>query len=239
MTQTVKVVSYNIHGGTNTYRIPTLKKIAAYLRKTEADIIILQEVHQNSRKGRQADKLAALLDMDVQFADNHPIHDGYFGNAILSRFPIIDFINIFLPSSGEQRGLLVTTLLIDTIKIHAAVTHLAFSRNERKEQLDSLAKWIVQLNPHETPIILTGDLNTSRAPHLPPLTDLGRATDKDYLYTFSSLRKRIDYIYYSPHWRPLGYSVGKVNYSDHYPIIGELELFSSRIESIGPAFIIK
>lgn len=70
MSKYLRVVSYNIHHGTDVYGNPSLERIAEVLASLDADIIALQEVDMNHpRSGRknQAAELARRLDMGYVF----------------------------------------------------------------------------------------------------------------------------------------------------------------------------
>ena len=89
---TLKVVSYNVglfaHGDMGDKRLVLADSIAAYLRKTEADIICLQEFY-----------LPNALNMDAWFRDHFPgYHADYYvltgekghaGNVTLTRRPVL------------------------------------------------------------------------------------------------------------------------------------------------------
>ena len=89
---TLKVVSYNVglfaHGNMGDRRLVLADSIAAFLRRTDADIICLQEFH-----------LPNTLNMDAWFRDHFPGYtadyyvltgeSGHAGNVTLSRRPVL------------------------------------------------------------------------------------------------------------------------------------------------------
>ncbi|MBO8172379.1 MAG: endonuclease/exonuclease/phosphatase family protein [Bacillaceae bacterium] len=218
----IRMITYNIHSGTDLYRRPTLEQIGDLLKESEADIISLQEVHQNEQKGMQADQLADKLGMNYRFGANHPVGDGFFGNAILTRFPVQAFSNVLLPGLREQRGLLVVKLAVPPVPVYVMSTHLGLKQQERNRQFQRIQEIVSENNPLIHPTLLTGDFNTSRPPVIHPLYDTGKAANQDHVPTFYPLRRRIDFILAGPHFHLLRYRVIKTKYSDHYPILADL-----------------
>ena len=89
----LRLVTYNIHkgigGGDRRYRP---ERIIETLAHVQADIAFLQEVDEDvprSRHDMQAELLAAELGFShLAFQRNVTLKKGWYGNAILSRFPL-------------------------------------------------------------------------------------------------------------------------------------------------------
>src|SRR5579862_4332509 len=98
----LRVLSYNIHkciGGVDRRYEP--ERIAEVIRKLEADVLLLQEVDANvprSKHDHQVDVLGELVGMRYRswFPNVDVRGGGHYGNAILSRFPLIESSNIDL-----------------------------------------------------------------------------------------------------------------------------------------------
>lgn len=163
--QRITVVSYNIHHGEGIDGRLDLERIAAVIRETGADLVSLQEVDQSVSRSANVDQpqaFAKLLEMHVAFGGNIDLQGGKYGNAVLSRFPIVGSKNHLLPNTGggEQRGILeVDVELPQGGQLKFLATHLDH-RSDPAQRLDS-AKFINQAFTTKTkyPVCLTGDLN--------------------------------------------------------------------------------
>lgn len=163
--QRITVVSYNIHHGEGIDGRLDLERIATVIRETGADLVSLQEVDQSVSRSENVDQpqaFAKLLEMHVAFGGNIDLQGGKYGNAVLSRFPIVAHKNHLLPNTGggEQRGILeVDVELPQGGQLKFLATHLDH-RSDPAQRLDS-AKFINQAFAIETkvPVCLTGDLN--------------------------------------------------------------------------------
>lgn len=211
---------YNIHSGKNIFYWPTLTKMIDFFQEKKPDLLALQEVHNNSSKGRQFSKIKQSLGLEAGYGGNLSIGDGHYGNAIFSRFPIIHYQNTLLPSEKEQRGALSATLLIDQRPIQLINTHLGLGRQERTLQL----KQIEQLLTPDQPNLVVGDFNTTAPRSFPQLDDLGKRAGKEDHPTIFPLNKRIDFIFASSVFELIDYEVLKLDFSDHYPIMASLRL---------------
>ena len=101
----------------------------------------------------------------------HFIYDGGpFGNAILTRYPVVESHNLRLPGTFglEPRGLLTAIVIVDGRRIAFSSTHLtegSDGRQSRALQAQAVAR---ALHTMDAPTILAGDLNSDS-------TDLSRA----------------------------------------------------------------
>jgi endonuclease/exonuclease/phosphatase family metal-dependent hydrolase len=103
----IRVATYNIHAAIGTDRRRNLERVAAVIEEIGTDVIGLQEVESRASRGGadQAMKLAAMLGMAC--VEGPMMHEGpgWYGNAILSRLPILDEQRLrFADHSGEPRG---------------------------------------------------------------------------------------------------------------------------------------
>ncbi|MCA9160258.1 MAG: endonuclease/exonuclease/phosphatase family protein, partial [Planctomycetales bacterium] len=104
----VTVLSYNIHHAEGVDGRLDLDRIAAVIRRSQADLVSLQEVDQCVTRSERVDQpreLAKRLGMHVVFGANIDLQGGEYGNAVLSRYPIKFNKNHLLPNvgGGEQR----------------------------------------------------------------------------------------------------------------------------------------
>jgi endonuclease/exonuclease/phosphatase family metal-dependent hydrolase len=167
----LKIVSYNIHkciGGVDRRYEPD--RTAEVLRKLEPDVILLQEVDHGvprSRGDKQVDVLGELCGM--RYRTWYPNVDvrggGQYGNAILSRYPLIESTNIDLTWRFKKRRSALHAVIrvrhdeVDRT-VHVYNMHLGLARFERRIQLRTFLDSHPFANLHqETPIIVGGDLN--------------------------------------------------------------------------------
>ncbi|MGE5187013.1 MAG: endonuclease/exonuclease/phosphatase family protein [Acidobacteriota bacterium] len=167
----LRVVSYNIHkciGGVDRRYEP--ERVADVLKNLEPDVLLLQEVDHNvprSNRDRQVDLLGELVGMRYRtWYPNVAIRGGgEYGNAILSRYPLIESTNIDLSIRFKKRRSVLHGVIrvrhddVDRT-VHVYNMHLGLARFERRIQL---AKFL-DSHPfatlhHDTPVVVGGDLN--------------------------------------------------------------------------------
>ena len=227
----LKVMSYNIHHGTNLFGRNTLDEIAEVIKNSDADIIGLQEIDKGVLRSKFQDQIKYLgekLSMGYVYGYNHNVLGGKYGNGILSKYPIENYENIYLPSGREQRGMLDATINIDGKRINFLVTHLGLNQQERNKQVQSIDKYLDTL---ANPIVLVGDFNSrSDSEEIRYLSkrlmDTAYIADKDDEPTFDLplLSGRIDYIFLDTSLNFRSYQTIKNRVSDHYPTIATFDL---------------
>ncbi len=167
----LRVLSYNIHkciGGVDRRYEPS--RIAEVIRKLDADILMLQEVDAGvarSKRDQQVEVLGEQLGLPYRswFPNVDVRGGGQYGNAILSRYPLIESSNIDLSIRfKKKRSALHAVLRVrhDDIDrtVHVYNMHLGLARYERKIQLQKF----LDCHPfahlhHDTPVVVGGDLN--------------------------------------------------------------------------------
>ena len=126
--------------------------------RLDADVIGLQEVDNRARRsGRvdQAEHIARACGMHHVFAPAHRLGiRGRYGNALLSKTPIVDAAVLPLPRVGgsEPRAVIVAS----TGGLSVAVTHLGRDRAESGAQLVVV---VTALSARPEPRVILGDLN--------------------------------------------------------------------------------
>lgn len=172
----ISAVSYNLHKGLAAgNRRFVLSEIRDALRQVSADIIFLQEVvgchDQRGLTGRgcggasQFEYLADSLWDHYAYGRNAVTEGRDHGNAILSKFPIVDYANIDLSlNRWERRGLLHATIAIPghAQLLHAGCLHLNLLEYHRRRQVDLLQQRIHDAMPLGAPAIVAGDFNDWR-----------------------------------------------------------------------------
>ena len=237
----LRVITYNIHkgiGGVDRRYRP--ERIITTLQHYDADIILLQEVDDNvprSRFHRQVDLIGDALAMRYRaFQHNVNLTRGHYGNAILSRYPLVNVenINLTIPLKKRRRALVAhcqlhnkhqrTLLLINC--------HLGLAGFERTMQLRKiLDNPIMKHVHHATPVIVGGDYNDvwgtlGKNVMIPA----GFTSVSKKVSTFPAIMpiRQLDHIYYRGELNCLhsfpGHSDVAKQASDHLPLIADLEL---------------
>ncbi|MBA3821760.1 MAG: endonuclease/exonuclease/phosphatase family protein [Deltaproteobacteria bacterium] len=167
----LRVLSYNIHkciGGVDRRYDPG--RITDVIRKLDVDVLMLQEVDAGvtrSRGDKQVELLGEQLGLPYRtwYPNVNVRGGGQYGNAVLSRYPLIESSNLDLTCKYKKaRSALHAVLRVrhDDIDrtIHVFNMHLGLARYERKLQL----QMFLDSHPfahlhHDTPVIVGGDLN--------------------------------------------------------------------------------
>ncbi|GAA5084739.1 MAG: endonuclease [Alcaligenaceae bacterium] len=161
----VRVVSYNIHKGRSaTGNRESLADLRLGLYNLAPDLLFLQEVQgRNERRATldaQHESLAAALSMQTAYGCNAVRQHTDHGNALLSRYPILQFENQDVSDHRlEQRGLLHAVVEIDDTPVHCIVVHLGLFAGGRTRQTQALVQRIKDLVPEHAPLIIAGDFN--------------------------------------------------------------------------------
>lgn len=241
---TLRVVTFNIHAGTDQRRQPSVDRIGALLDSLAPDVVLLQEVDRGTRRSGGADHLAILAErtgLTPSFGRAMEFDGGEYGTAILSRLPIVRVRTIPLPVevpealSGryyEPRALLHAVLSTPAGPLHVLGTHLDHGRLPvfRHTQMMELLAHLAGEVPAGEPLVLAGDLNA--APDRPEIralslhlrdawTECGRGDP--LTFPADTPRTRIDYVF----MRGVECSstvVVPTQVSDHRPVVVDLRL---------------
>lgn len=161
----VRVVSYNIHKGRSaTGNRESLGDLRLGLYNLSPDLLFLQEVQgRNELKGSldaQHESLAAALNMKTVYGCNAVRQHTDHGNALISRYPILQYENQDVSDHRlEQRGLLHAVIEVNGQSVHCIVVHLGLFAKGRTRQTQALLERIKELVPAHEPLIIAGDFN--------------------------------------------------------------------------------
>lgn len=152
-----------------------LHDIKDHLRRVDADVVFLQEIHGERAISKQRfddwpnNKQFEFLADEVwphhAYGKNAIYKSGHHGNAILSKYPFIAWENIDVSiMKTASRSLLHGTIQVngDGRMIHIICVHLGLFHRERERQLSTLADRINSHVPHNEPLIIAGDFNDWR-----------------------------------------------------------------------------
>jgi len=165
-----RVITYNIHkgiGGVDRRYRP--ERIVETIEHYGPDIVFLQEVDDGVPRSEhhcQVEMLALGMGFRYHaYQRNVRLKSGYYGNAILSRFPLtqVDSIDLTVPLKKRRQALVVSSRLRSqghSRTIVLANVHLGLAGYERKMQLRHLLNHPVRAHHHATsPILVGGDFN--------------------------------------------------------------------------------
>jgi endonuclease/exonuclease/phosphatase family metal-dependent hydrolase len=250
----VRLATFNVHHGVGADDKHDLTRLARLLQSFDADVLCLQEVDRHygdrSEGVDQAELLARALDMQLAWGpaidESRPGDQPrrQYGNALLSRLPVLVSDVHRLPGGGEPRSALRTMVELDGGALWVVNTHLTKGPAEDlAAQVRALAE--LHAEPMETGVVV-GDFNAEPdAAEFAPLRRLfsdawevardrddqagWRFWERDEGDTFPAggPRRRIDQV-----WVTEGVAVAAARVlegndaSDHLPFVVDLEVRS-------------
>lgn len=172
----LNVLTYNIHKGFSPgNRRFVLHQIRSALLAVNADVLFLQEM-QGAHQGHerhinnwpdcaQSEFLAQGTWNYYAYAQNATYRIGHHGNAILSKFPLMDWENINVsPFRGASRSLLHGIIQTPgcATPVHIICIHFGLLGMERQRQIAALCARIDSHVPRDAPLVIAGDFNDWR-----------------------------------------------------------------------------
>src|SRR5262249_51041126 len=136
----MRIATYNIHKGRGMDGRTSIKRIVNVLAELDADIIALQEVFAlcDSHEG-QVETLASELGLQRAFGCTRHHRGRPYGNAILSRWPILQWQEMDISwHHRERRGCVRVDLKTPFGILHVFNIHMGTSYFERRHQVRSL-----------------------------------------------------------------------------------------------------
>ncbi|MCZ2838885.1 endonuclease/exonuclease/phosphatase family protein [Modestobacter sp. VKM Ac-2985] len=251
VSRAVRLVTFNTHHGVGGDGRHDLARLAQVLQAADADVICLQEVDRHfgdrSEHADQALLLSRALGMELAWGPSidepgRGSERRQYGNAVLSRLPLLGSDLHRLPGRGEPRTALRTGVELAGGVLWVTTTHLSSrSADDRAGQAAAVAE--LHADPRAA-AVLVGDLNAdATAPELAPLRAHLRdawetAADRsDQAWRFSlharqglthparRPRMRIDQVWVSAGVTVTGARVlDGAGASDHHPLLVDLEV---------------
>ena len=236
---TFRIATYNIHKSRGLDRRVRPERIVEVLKQTGADIIALQEVvglDDADRQHNQVLRIAEALGFHYQIGGNRRLHGAAYGNAVLTRLPIVASQNHDITfRKSEPRGCLEVVLDLaeaTTHRLRIFNVHLGTGYFERRYQSRKLLDVVNQDSRDVAPRLVLGDFNEwprGLTSHLletnfntaEPRRRLGGARSYPGILPLA----HVDHIYYDSPLESLRVSIHRTRLaliaSDHLPVVAE------------------
>lgn len=225
----LRVMTYNLHSGFNTGGHLDLEQLASVIEESRPDILALQEVSRGWFISGRTDMLGWLSHRLGMPYVSGPTADAYWGNAVLSRYPITGYENHQLPPRDLSilRGF--TRVGIDLgegRELQIIATHFHHIEEDSAIRVEQARAIIDYWNGAGDTIIL-GDFNAEPdsttmqmlfAAGLVDAAALRQSSPSDTFHADAPFQ-RIDYVLVSPDLAVGEVFVPATTASDHLPVI--------------------
>lgn len=243
----IKIITFNIAHGKGLDGIIDIERQAELVNTYKPDIVFLQEIDMYTKRAGERNQIREFSKKVYlpycSMESNITLEDGYYGDGIISRFPISFSVNYLMPLTDlnhEQRGILCNRISLGTTRINLFSVHLSTYEDERILACKELNRIINKIDKNEI-VIIGGDFNVG-------VTRLGKGKytfDKQEEYEeYKILRKKlnqlpnendtwfsklgqgcIDTIFYSSNIKLLKFETVDVEKkSDHNAIYAEFDI---------------
>jgi endonuclease/exonuclease/phosphatase family metal-dependent hydrolase len=226
-------MTYNIHQGIDADLGMNLEAIADAIAAENPDVVALNEVNRARATNGFVDVLPLIsrrAGLPYVFGPNYA--DGQYGNAVLSRYPILEWDNThYIHNTTEVRGLLRVAVAAPGGPVTFYATHLDHIGSPNNARAAQVAEALAVWNGAPRSVLL-GDLNAE--PDKPELQAIYRAGFVDVLaatghgdvFTFwdplPTPGRRIDFIFVTPDLALGRVWVVQTRASDHLPVLAEV-----------------
>ena len=157
----MRIATYNIHKARGMDGRVSIRRIADVLNDLDADIIALQQIYSTcDHTHGQVELLAEALGMTPAFGCTRHHKGRPYGNAILTRWPILHTRDMELAwVRREKRGCIRVDVKSPRGALHVYNIHLGTSYFEREHQIQSFISSKQIHDDLSGPRVLVGDFN--------------------------------------------------------------------------------
>jgi endonuclease/exonuclease/phosphatase family metal-dependent hydrolase len=157
----VRIVSYNVHGTVNVDGQLDPEATARLIEAQDPDVVLLQEVARGwpiFGGIDAAEWLSRRLEMPYLYV---PAADEQFGNAVLSRLPVLGMASGELPfgEGPQHRSYLMVSLDVDGDReLSVIATHVQESSGDPQTRTDQISS-VLEVWDGGSPVVVAGDMN--------------------------------------------------------------------------------
>jgi endonuclease/exonuclease/phosphatase family metal-dependent hydrolase len=235
-TDALRIVTYNVHRSRGLDRRTRPDRITSVLQDIGADVIALQEViGAGPNGGSHAEMIGASLGMGWVMAATRHLRGHQYGNAVLSRFPIVNHLKHDLTwKTCEPRCLQRVDISVDGCALHVYNVHLGTAILERRYQAERLASIVADRHVGGAKLVLgdfnewTRGLTTKLLSSRLKSVDLGGYLRRRKTYPGVFPVLHLDHIYYAGAIEILNIELARTRRSlvasDHLPLIADVKL---------------
>lgn len=238
----IRVLVYNIHAGKDAARVENLPRVAEIVKDSGADIVLLQEVDNRTKRSGGVDQVARLRKLtgyNGVFGKTIDYDGGEYGIAVLSRWPIVSTrftrLPVTIPDSlrakYEERGALTVRVAAPGGDVRIVDTHLdAFGGDSNRIQQAVTLLAVANAQRDSGFTLLGGDLNSQPSSAVVKMLegagwkDLFVKCGSGELNSFPAdvPNRRIDYLFASSDGVCSEARVLNTQASDHRPVLFEV-----------------
>ncbi len=171
------VATYNIHKGLSPLnRKLVIHDVREKLHAFDADIVLLQEVQGTHIRNQtrfkdwpampQHEHIAEGRYTDIVYGLNAQHRHGDHGNAILSTYPVLSWVNRDVSHHRfEHRGHLIARIAVPQLSqpLTCVCVHLGLLHRSRMMQIERLVAFLQETAPAPQPLLVAGDFNDWRS----------------------------------------------------------------------------
>lgn len=161
----LRVATYNVHACVGRDGRYDPDRVATVIGEFDADVVALQEFTYPASVALETRMPVVLTTLDRYKCALGPTRQRTgrtvtecFGNALLTRHPIIEVHRIDLSMERrEPRGALAATIDVDGVRLHVLATHLGLRVHERRFQVRQILDYLDSVR--DAPTVVFGDFN--------------------------------------------------------------------------------
>lgn len=242
----IKAITFNMCHGEGMDGNIDVERQAKFLKEYKPDIMFLQEIDMYTQRVYSENQIYTFSKyIELQYRSmgiNIKYKNGYYGDGIISRFPIEYSANYLMPlvnPNNEQRGILCNKISFGVTKINLFSVHFPTNKEERILATEELINIIEKIDESEV-IIVGGDFNVgiekigNHKYKFEPKEKyeeyemlkkyLNKVNNEKNTWFSKSGEACIDTMFYSKNIKEMKIDTIENEYSDHYAVYAEFEI---------------